>query len=212
MSKLLDCPCLRCGEVVKRHLSEIKRGSGKYCSHKCYTDAKKVLHEVTCLQCGSATYKKTAYIVRSKTGKFFCSSSCSTSYMNAHKKFGTRISKFELFCQARLPLLFPELVFIFNNKEVIGSELDIYIPQLRLAFELNGIVHYEPIYGLDSFEKTRNRDKRKLINCYELGIELAVVDTSAMSYTAEKKMLPYLEAIVNIINCVLPRISPERAG
>ena len=31
--------------------------------------------------------------------------------------------------------------------EAINSELDVYVPSLNLAFELNGIFHYEPIYG-----------------------------------------------------------------
>jgi hypothetical protein len=34
--------------------------------------------------------------------------------------------------------------------------LDFYFPELRFAIELNGITHYEPIYGEDKFEKIKN--------------------------------------------------------
>ena len=37
------------------------------------------------------------------------------------------------------------------------------------------IVHYEPIYGEEKLTKVQNRDKQKMINCYEKGIELIVI-------------------------------------
>jgi len=50
-------------------------------------------------------------------------------------------------------MLYPDLVIHFNKKDAINSELDIYIPSLKLAFELNGIFHYEPIFGKENFLK-----------------------------------------------------------
>lgn len=54
---------------------------------------------------------------------------------------------------------FPNLKFIANGKEIIGSELDFYFPTLRLAIELNGIFHYEPIYGKDKLKKIVQNDQ-----------------------------------------------------
>ena len=42
---------------------------------------------------------------------------------------------------------------MYNNSTTISSELDFYFPQLKLAIEINGIVHYEPIYGSNKFDK-----------------------------------------------------------
>ena len=112
-----------------------------------------------------------------------------------------------MYCQEKLPLDFPQLTFVFNGKEIIKSELDIYLPQLRLAIELNGIVHYEPIYGSDKFEKIKNNDQNKTIACYEQGIELAIIDTSTLKYNKESKFIPFYDKIKKIINQNLNRLT-----
>lgn len=66
----------------------------------------------------------------------------------------------------------------FNSKTIIGTELDVYFPTLRLAVELNGIFHYNPIYGTDKLIRIQQNDKQKEIRCHELGIEMIVIDTS----------------------------------
>jgi hypothetical protein len=59
----------------------------------------------------------------------------------------------------------------------LGIELDFYFPDIRLAIEINGIVHYEPIYGPKTFERIQNADQQKIIKTSELGIELIIVPT-----------------------------------
>ena len=89
----------------------------------------------------------------------FCSRSCSATFNNKNKTYGTRRSKLEVFLEKELIKLYPDLLFHFNRKDTINSELDIYIPSLKLAFELNGIFHYEPIYGdnkLSPLDKSLN--------------------------------------------------------
>ena len=102
-----------------------------------------------------------------------------------------------------LPTKYPDLEFYFNRKDAINSELDIYIPKLKLAFELNGIFHYEPIYGADKLNQTQNNDRRKFQACLEQGIELCIIDTSSLSYFKPDKVQKYLDIIVNIINSKL---------
>jgi len=88
-----------------------------------------------------------------KTNNHFCSRSCAATYNNTHKNTGTKISKLEIWLQTKLTEQYPNLEIHYNRKDTINSELDIYIPSLKLAFELNGIFHYEPIYAEDKLNQ-----------------------------------------------------------
>lgn len=139
----------------------------------------------------------------SKKGKsynYFCTHSCAATYNNTHKTKGNRKSKLEFYLEKELPLLYPNLEFHFNRKDAIESELDVYIPSMKLAFELNGIFHYEPIYGDIKLEQIKNNDKRKFQACLERNIELCIIDASQLKYFKESNAKPYLDIIVNIIN------------
>ena len=87
-----------------------------------------------------------------------------------------------------------------KSKEEINSELDIFIPKYKLAFELNGIFHYEPIFGSRKLEQTQNNDKNKFQLCQENKISLCVIDTSSLKYFKEQNAEKYLDIIKNIIN------------
>ena len=78
--------------------------------------------------------------------------------------------------------------------------MDIYIPSLNLAFELNGIFHYEPIYGLDKLTNTQKNDQRKFKLCLENNISLCVIDTTKQIYFKEKSSLEFLKIIQKIID------------
>lgn len=206
----LPCECKGCTKtfykqkrVIRRSLVGEGYNTGDYCSQICVGQSTKTKQTFSCVQC-STVFEKMA----SQVGKNnFCGKSCAATYNNKHKKFGTRTSKFELYCQGRLVVDFPQLDFLFNNKEAIESELDIYIPALRLAFELNGIVHYEPIYGTDKFERIKNNDIQKVIACYQHGIELAILDTSKLTYNKESRYIPYYNHIHTIIEKNLNRLN-----
>lgn len=118
--------------------------------------------------------------ISDRNNSMYCSGSCRSTNLKlstyAHKASGKSRSKIELYLEERLPKDFPNIIFNFNDKQTIGSELDIYIPQLKIGIELNGIVHYEPIYGESTLKRTQNNDKKKMINCASLGIELIVIN------------------------------------
>mgnify|MGYP003658068441 CR=1 FL=1 len=88
----------------------------------------------------------------------------------------------------------------FNRKDTIGSELDIYIPSINLAIEINGIFHYKPIYGIDKLQKIVENDKYKVSTCYEKEIKLHIIDTSKQTYVVPKTSKIYLDMIKNIID------------
>lgn len=67
--------CAFCG---KEFITYPWRGAGKYCSHKCATDATKVEHipNVKCCICNKPIYIKPSRLKRSKTKMFTCSKEC----------------------------------------------------------------------------------------------------------------------------------------
>jgi hypothetical protein len=120
--------------------------------------------------------------------------------MNSHKITGTRRSKLERWLEQKLTQNYPQLEIHYNKTDVINAELDIYIPVLKLAFELNGIFHYEPIFSEEKLQRIRNNDDRKFQACLEHGIELCVINTSSQKYFKEKTGIKFLDIICNIID------------
>ena len=78
-----------------------------------------------------------------------------------------------------------------------------YLPKLNLAFELNGIFHYEPIFGESKLDRIQNNDNRKFQACLENGIELCIIDTSSQKYFKEKSSQKYLDIITNLVDSKL---------
>jgi len=131
---------------------------------------------------------------------YLCSHSCSTIHFNKNKTTGNRRSNLEKWIEGQLLILYPNLEFHFNRKDTISSELDIYIPSINVAFELNGIFHYEPIYGVNKLEKTQINDISKTKACHDAKINLCIIDTSGQKYFKESTSKQYLDIITNIIN------------
>jgi hypothetical protein len=176
-----------------------------FCSIGCCNRHRRLpLIPVCCEQCGKTFIKVKSHILKTKHN--FCTKSCAAKYNNAHKTKGTRVSKLERWIAEQLPSLFPALDFHFNRKDAIKGELDIYVPSLRLAFELNGIFHYEPIYGPEKLGQIQNNDERKMQACVEHGIELCLIDTSSVTYFKPEKAQKYLSIISGIIHPKVSRI------
>jgi hypothetical protein len=208
---LLPLSCIQCKttflkpkNIIQVSMKGDRVETGDFCSEKCRqkNQEKKVI--LPCDQCGKPFFKQISQIKKSKHN--FCCMSCSAKYRNAHKIKGTRVSKLERWLAEQLVLLFPTLEFHFNRKDAINGELDIYVPSLRLAFELNGIFHYEPIYGPEKLGRMQSNDERKMQACHERGIELCVLDVSSVLYLKPTKTQKFLDIITNLIQTKLSGI------
>lgn len=210
---LLSCQCDVCKKIFKKKKKNIldarKRNieNVDICSPKCKGEYQRTGAILSCEICGQKIYRKQADIKKSKSKYAFCSRSCSATYNN---KFGiphgTRRSKLEKWLNEHLNIVYPNMEIDYNKKDAINAELDIYIPSLKLAFELNGIFHYEPIFGNDKLVRTQNNDNRKFQACLEKGIELCVIDISGQKYFKENTSQKYLDIIINIITEKIRRV------
>jgi hypothetical protein len=205
-SEKLPFLCQECNNTFFRSKSEVKRvikykqNSCVYCSQKCKSKSEETSIVVKCGNCGKEKKVMPNIIRASKSGHIFCSKSCSVTYNNTHKTKGYRRSKLELYIEDQLIVKYPQLDIHFNRKDTIGSELDIYIPSLSLAFELNGVFHYEPIFGKTRFKQIAANDISKHKACLDAEIDLCVIDTSTLHYFKPANAQKYLDIVVSIIN------------
>lgn len=193
--------CVSCGKTfykIKYDIQKsLKQGSihkTKYCSIDCMKNKKKLV----CENCNKEFTRIPSQIKRSN--KHFCSQSCSAIYSNSHKSFGATRSKLEKWIELQLTSLYPKLEISYNKTNEIGAELDIYIPSLKLAFELNGIFHFLPIFGEEKLTQVQKSDKNKIKLCQEHKISLCIIDTSSQKYFKENSSKKYLDIITNIIS------------
>jgi hypothetical protein len=206
----LPLECYNCSNIfyvnkgkINQSLKPNSKVKNKYCSSKCgracqinKKDPNKFI-KTNCVNCNKEITKQVSSSKRHKNT--FCSHSCSTSHFNKNKTNGNKRSKLEIWIEDKLTNLYPDLEIHFNKKDTIQSELDIYIPSLKLAFELNGIFHYEPIYGSDKFNKIQSNDGRKFQACINAGISLCIIDTSGQKYFKPNTSKKYLDIILEII-------------
>lgn len=194
--------CSSCGVKFYRSGKLLEKADRHFCSQKCSSASQQRRQACICLTCSKEFIGK---IIEKRK---FCSLSCSAKYNNTHKQYGIRRSKLEQWVEQFIRIEYPEINLVCNGKSVIGSELDFYFPDLMFAIELNGIVHYEPIYGEDKFQRIQDNDRQKGIRCYEQGIELATIDVSACGRLTQTNKTKYY----NIIKDLLDRVIEKRGS
>jgi len=178
-----------------------------FCGVVCQTKYKKKTQFVlvSCESCKNQFYRSKSSYARSVRNNtlVFCSRSCrARHFQNAGQficKTGTSRSQLEVWLEDQLIIHYPHIEFHFNQKDAIGSELDIYIPSMKLAFEINGIFHYEPVFGDEKLNKIQSNDDRKFTACKTAGISLCVIDSSGQRRVTNKSSQKYLDIIHQII-------------
>lgn len=213
--KTIPCQCEYCEKIYSARRAEVNRVlrfkklqsnldslmTFQYCSRLCANRAISIdeVFTIECKNCGESVRKRMCDSRKSKTKNFFCNSSCAATFNNAHKTKGYRRSKLEVWLEASLISAYPNLEIHFNKKNAISSELDIYIPSLNLAIELNGIFHYKPIYGDKTFTKIKNNDVRKVQTCLQNKIKLFVINVSHYQHfkeTCAKEVFSLINGII----------------
>lgn len=206
---LLPCKCYKCDNVFNSTKHQIKKAlnpnnkavQNKYCSVLCRMSSSDTRKEVICDYCNSSFKKQLKQINKSEHN--FCSRSCNAKYGNSHKKFGSNRAKLEIYLEEKLTILYSNIDIKYNDTSALKYELDIFIPKLKLAFELNGIFHYEPIFGIEKLEATQLRDIKKIELCKNNNIELHTIDTRSQKYFKESSSNLFLDYIISIINTKL---------
>lgn len=184
---------------IRYELKRREKKSLKYCSRECFDQSKITRKELQCEFCSKNFTKLICQIL--KTRHHFCSKSCAAKFNNLHKHTGGKRSKLEEWLEPKLNQKYPQLIIKYNDVEAINSELDIYIPRLKLAFELNGILHYEPLFGEEKLHNIQSNDQRKLQTCFEKNIYFHTIDISSIrDHFKPKKGEFVFNAVCSIID------------
>lgn len=202
---LLPYKCIHCGKTFykwKGAINDILNPNtndiGDYCSQKCNNQHRHPPIYKMCETCNMPV-KVTEY--RLKTSKhIFCNKVCAGKYSSTHRNHGYKKSKLEIWLQKQLTIKYPNLEILYNDNTTINHELDIYIPSLKIAFEINGIFHYKPIYGEISFQNQINIDNIKKEKCLVQNIKLIIVDSSHQTYFQETTSYQFLNQIIENID------------
>lgn len=134
--------------------------------------------------------KQISWIKKNKHN--FCSKSCSAKFQNAHKALGkSRKSKAETYLADLIRSDFKQLLVEGNLRGILpsGLELDLCDPALKLAIEINGPLHFFPIYGQAKLQSIRDKDIQKEVEAQSIGCNLITVDISRIKYWRETQAL-----------------------
>jgi endogenous inhibitor of DNA gyrase (YacG/DUF329 family) len=174
--------CNECGVEVEKRASTV--GKRNFCSPSCSQRHRKTSVIVNCAQCGAEVEKLLAEFKSYKNS--FCNPSCSGKYTSTHKTHGHKRSKLEAWLEKKLTTRHPELEIHYNQRTAIGMELDIYIPSIKIAFEINGPTHYKPIYGESQFKYIKARDAKRKKLSRKNNIKLIEINTSKFQFHERK--------------------------
>ena len=194
--------CSQCGKPFLSINSRIKEHKNLFCSVDCANKFQTNPIECKCEQCGKTYFTKLSKFIRHK--HHFCTKSCAGVHNIVYKKFRKR-SKLEEYIGVKLKQIYPNLYIEFNNRKMLKLELDIYIPSLKLAIELNGPTHYKPIHGMEILYKQQMNDARKFIKCLDLDIKIEIINVSNLKTALERDMKHYLDIVTHYINQRLPQ-------
>lgn len=207
---ILDIPiiCVNCLTIFYRYYPKVRYNLAHahttytFCGHKCQNKFFETKKEVQCKNCNKKFIKASKEIAKSVNSNF-CSRSCSATFNNKNKEYGTRRSKLELHIEQCLRDRYPNLEILTNNKKEINCELDFFFPMLNIAVEINGIFHYKPIYGEEKYNAIKFMDLFKENECKRKNIRLIVLDVSSQKKFTPQSSEKWVNVIFSEIDAVL---------
>lgn len=172
----------RHNRLQKKYINKSRKKHGikclkiyEFCSKECSYAYKDKKIDLKCGWCNASLKQTLAEYKKSKSGFAFCNRSCSVSYNNTQRRKSKR-SKCEIMLFDLIQQHYPNLNVLPNDKNLLeGFEVDIAIPELNLAIEWNGIVHYKPIYGEEKLDKIKSVDIKKQLLAQKNNIRLIVI-------------------------------------
>lgn len=173
MNPTTETICEYCNEPYQKETYDFKRTKRNFCSKKCRGLADRNQIKIECANCGEVVKRDPSHFKKTKNS--FCNSSCAATFNNKLKRKSRR-SKIEAKFYDLLVKEFPNLDILSNDKTMLdGYEVDVAIPELKLAIEWNGIVHFKPIYGQTKLDNVQGRDAEKLKIASNKNINLIVI-------------------------------------
>ena len=95
INKKPNCVCAVCDTPIYKEPYRLKKWNKVYCSQTCQFQGQITCEKVECKKCKKLFNKRLSQI--KKYSNDFCSRSCSASYNNTNKSYGTRRSKLEIY-------------------------------------------------------------------------------------------------------------------
>jgi len=172
----------------KNRINDVLRGkypiSLDFCGRRCRDKSKKTRIMVPCTLCGKPVSRRPCDIKAWK--RTYCSKSCAMKdrmQRGEIKRTKFKRSKAETYLIRRLKRKFPTLEIRANARDVLPKqlEIDVLIPAAKVAIELNGPIHYRPIFGKGELKKVKSRDAIKVASLREAGYHFTVIDISSTS-------------------------------
>jgi hypothetical protein len=194
--------CFKFYSKTKHDIIKALKNNSKYnyCSKFCFRTSNNRIKKklsVVCENCGIKFQKTNTNILRTK--KHFHNKKCWSEYFNKINGKNKSRSKLEFWIEKQLNDLYPELIIEYNSRKIIKGELDIFIPSLNLAFELNCPTHYKLIYKGQNLKRTQDKDKLKIIECENKNITLFPIDISVPDHFDPNKSKKFLDFITEKI-------------
>jgi hypothetical protein len=193
-SEEFEVNCSYCKIKIIRKPYAMENHKNHFCSSKCSENFRIKKIPVECSICGVVIYKTPSHI--KSRPRHCCSRECFNILNRTKKDWGSKRSKLEIAIEKHLNLRY-QFEIRFNRAD-IGYELDIYIPVLDLAIEINGIFHYKPYWGENRLIRTQELDREKMSECDIRGIKLVVVDVS-MDGSGKQVLIDRINEVENIV-------------
>lgn len=227
---ILDCAF--CGTKVRKLQSQLQKRPfcNASCAGKFYAktnpQSQSQQKGYPCAYCDKIIFRKPSdlYYRGDSYGKpkqNFCSKICLGNYLYFNKigihdpnhihelsSGGGIRSQLEFHIEEKFLEYFP-YISIYSNDRIICApyELDFYIPDLKLAIEINGIHHFKPIFGQEHLDLVQSHDKYKKEVCDKENIKLLIIENLYNKFTETvgndvwkeeiywlmKELIPYCE-------------------